>query len=66
VEIFNVKVIFENGETWSPSARLVFGENSRSQVIDFPGVKRVIRRIDFWYKSLGVGFDRADIEVWGK
>jgi hypothetical protein len=66
VELFDVKLTFGNNETWSPSTRLVFGEGTASRAIDLPGARRVIRRIDFFSKSLKPGLDRAVVEVWGR
>jgi len=67
LEMFDIKITFGNGQDWSPATRLVFGEDTRSRVIDLPGADRVIRRMDFYYKSLGaVGGGRATVEVWGK
>lgn len=66
LEMFDIRVSFRNGDDFSPATRLVFGENTRSRVIDLPGGKRFIKRVDFAYKSLGAGFDRADVEIWGK
>ncbi|MBN1939702.1 MAG: hypothetical protein JW843_08950 [Candidatus Aminicenantes bacterium] len=66
LEMYDLKVVFSNGEIYPPPSRLVFGRDTRSRTIDLPGRKRVIRRIDFAYRSLGSGLDRADVEVWGK
>lgn len=53
LEMFNIKITFGNGETFSPATRLLFGAGTMSRVIDLPGEARVIRRIDFFYRSLG-------------
>jgi hypothetical protein len=53
LEMFNVKVTFANGETFSPATRLLFSEGTMSRVIDLPGSARVIRRIDFFYRTTG-------------
>jgi len=66
LEMFNIKVTFGSGQDFSPATQLIFGENSRSRIIDLPGQRRIIKRIDFAYRSLGAGFDRADVEVWGR
>ena len=60
-------MIFGNGERFSPGTRFYFGRDSRSRVIDLPGDARVIRRIEFAYKSVrGGGDGRATIEVYGR
>jgi hypothetical protein len=37
-----------------------------SRVIDVPGADRFIRRVDFFYRSLGAAGGRATVELWGK
>jgi len=37
LEMYDVEVVFGNGDTFSPATRLIFAENSRSRVIDLPG-----------------------------
>ena len=64
VEIFDVVVVFGNGETFSPGTRLVFGQGTTSRVIDLPGALRHIERIEFRYGNLPGG-GRAQVEVWG-
>lgn len=67
LEMFDVRVVFGNGESFSPPTRLHFGADSRSRVIDLPGDARVVRRVEFAYKSVrGGGDGRATIEVFGK
>ncbi len=66
LEMFDIRITFRSGNDFSPATRLVFDESTRSRVIDLPGGRRVISRVDFAYRSLGAGFDRADVEIWGK
>ena len=56
LELYDVKVTFGNGETFSPVTRLLFSAGAMSRVIDLPGNARVIRRIDFFYRSVGGPF----------
>ena len=49
--MYNIKLTFANGETWSPPTRVNFHQGSWSRTIDLPGSARVIRRMDFWYRS---------------
>ncbi len=65
LELYNIVVHFGDGSTFSPETRLVFAEDSRSRVIDLPGGRRVIRRVDFRYGNLPGG-GRAQIELWGR
>jgi hypothetical protein len=67
LEMFDVKFTFGNGETFSPATRIYFREGSRSRVIDLPGDARIIRRIDFFYRSAPFGAQgRAIIHVYGR
>ncbi|HYT83695.1 MAG TPA: hypothetical protein VEK86_09595 [Gemmatimonadales bacterium] len=79
LELFDIKVTFGNGETFSPATRLYFREGTRSRVIDLPGAARIIRRVDFFYRSVfgggaggaggagggGVG-ERATVHLYGR
>src|SRR5882762_8299098 len=51
LEIFNIRITFGNGDTWSPNTRVLFRQGSWSRLIDLPGPARVIRTIEFWYRS---------------
>lgn len=67
VEMYDVKFTFGDGETFSPATRLVFRGGSRSREIDLPGSARVIRRIDFFYRTLlRGGRGRATVHVYGR
>jgi hypothetical protein len=64
VEIWDVVVVFGNGEVFSPGTRLVFGQGSTSREIDLPGGFRHVQRVEFRYGNLPGG-GRAQVEVWG-
>jgi hypothetical protein len=64
LEMFDVRVVFGDGSTYSPPTRLVFEPSSTSRVIDLPGGARVIRRVEFRYGNLPGG-GRAQVELWG-
>jgi hypothetical protein len=69
LEMFDVKLTFGNGETFSPATRFYFREGTRSRVVDLPGAARIIRRIDFFYRSAvfgGQGGGRATVHVYGR
>jgi hypothetical protein len=51
LEMYNIKVTFRNRQAFSPKTRLLFREGSWSRTIDLPGPVRIIRRVDFWYRS---------------
>jgi hypothetical protein len=65
LEMYNVRITFGDGETFSPETRFVFREGSWSRTIDLPGKARVIRKIEFWYRS-ELKRGRATVRVYGK
>ena len=65
LEMYDVVVTFRDGDRFSPPTRLMFGPNSRSQVIDLPGNQRVIQSVAFRYGNLPGG-GRAHVEVFGR
>jgi hypothetical protein len=65
LEMYNIRVVFGNGTAWSPDTRVAFRERSRSRVIDLPGEARVIRRIEFWYRSR-LRRGQATVQVLGR
>src|SRR5688572_19275173 len=64
IELFDITVVFGNGEKFSPGARMVFGPNSTSREIDLPGGARYIDHVEFRYGNLPGG-GRAQVELWG-
>ncbi len=66
IEIYNVVIVYGNGEKENISTRLAFDAGTRSRVIDLQGGKRRIRNIQFSYKTVGSWLDgRAHIIVYG-
>ncbi len=49
--MYNIKLTFGDGETFSPDTRIQFHQGSWSRTIDLPGPVRILRRVDFWYRS---------------
>lgn len=67
LEMFNVRITFGDGQTFSPETRLYFGDDTRSRVIDLPGESRIIRSVEFSYKSVRGGREgRAEVTVLGQ
>ncbi len=64
VEIYDVVVVFGNGDTFPIDARMVFGQGTTSRTIDLPGNTRFIQRIEFRYGNLPGG-GKAQVELWG-
>jgi len=63
IEIFDMVVTMENDETFRPKLRQRFTEGSGSRIIDLPGERRAIKRIDFSYKSLDRREGKGIVEV---
>ena len=65
LEMYDVKINFLNGESYSPAIRHHFTEGSWSRQIDLPGASRVIKSIEFRYKTSHRGEGRANVDVFG-
>ena len=66
LEMRNVRVVFGNGQNYSPPTQYVFSDNERSRFIDLPGQARFIRSVTFNYRSLRTGQGRATITLYGQ
>ncbi|MCA8916390.1 MAG: hypothetical protein KDB90_13350 [Planctomycetes bacterium] len=65
LEMYDIKFTFGNGDDYSPEVRQTFKEGERSRQIDLPGEARVIRKVEFKYKSkLRKG--KATVKLFGK
>ena len=66
IEVSNMVVTFGNGETFKPKLRHKFAEGTGSRIIDLPGERRTIKRIDFNYKSINRREGKGTVEVRGR
>jgi hypothetical protein len=66
IEMNDIRVTFGNGKTFSPKVRAVFRKKTASRVIDLPGNARIIRKVDFKYRSLGKRGKRATVSLYGR
>jgi hypothetical protein len=66
VDIHNMILTFDNGETYKANIRHRFNEGSKSHVIDLPGDRRVIKKIDFNYRSTDRREGKATVAVYGR
>jgi hypothetical protein len=64
LDMYNIRVVFGDGESFSPETRLSFREGSWSRTIDLPGGARNIRRVEFWYRS-ELTRGRAVVRIYG-
>jgi len=51
LELFDVRITFGDGKTFSPTGRFSFTGKSRSRGIALPGAARTIRWINFFYRG---------------
>jgi hypothetical protein len=66
IELYNVVVVYGNGERDKFKTRYVFRGGSRSRDLQFEGGQRRIRAIEFTYKTVGDWQDgRARVLVYG-
>jgi hypothetical protein len=65
VEFKDVHVIYGNGEPDKLEVRNKIPEGGETRPLDLQGRERVIRKIVFWYKTEGVGRQRAVVTAWG-
>ena len=66
VEMRNVRVIFGDGQAFSPSTQLILDDQERSRAIDLPGPGRIIRSVTFNYKSPHTAQGHATITLYGR
>jgi len=66
VAMSNIRVVFGNGDVFSPVTEFVFSDDERSRAINLPGNARIIRNIAFRYRSLRTGQGRATITIYGR
>ena len=66
IEIHDMVVTFDNNKTFKPQLRARFAKGSGSQIIDLPGERRTIKRIDFNYKSINRRQGKGTVEVLGR
>jgi len=66
LELYGLRIRFENGEEYSPDIRVKLLANRDNQIVDLPGRPKRVAQIDFRYRSLIRNTRRAEIEFWGK
>jgi len=66
IEVFDMVVTMGNDETFKPKLRHKFTQGSGSRIIDLPGERRTIKRIDFSYKSINRREGKGIVEVFAR
>jgi len=66
IELFNLVIVYGNGEKQKLETRLIFNQGSRSRMINLNAGKRRIKTIQFTYKTVGTWQDgKARVVVYG-
>ncbi|MEO5592585.1 MAG: hypothetical protein ABIR15_22200 [Chitinophagaceae bacterium] len=66
LEVFDLSVVFDNGQSQKFSVRNIFQPGTGSRVLDLPGNKRRIRSLIFTYRTRGHLFSqRAHVMIYG-
>ncbi len=66
LELLDMTVTFGDGEVFQPKVRHDFRQGSTTRRIDLPGGQRVIKQVDFTYRSPNPEKGRANIELFGQ
>jgi hypothetical protein len=65
IEMYDVRVVLGDGDSYRPATRFVF-DRGEGRTIDLPGERRVVRRVEFVYRSLRAGGRRATVSLYGR
>lgn len=66
IHLLNINIVFGNGSNKNVVFNKKFGAGSMTRIIDLPGNKRIIKKVNINYKSVPAGKGRAVITLWGK
>jgi hypothetical protein len=66
IELRDMVVTFGDGKKFSPNVRHHFDEKTTSRVIDLPGDRRVIKSVDFAYRSTNPREGKARVTLYGR
>ncbi len=65
VRLYDVRVIYANGEVFVPKETSYYRDESRTYYIVLPADKRVIKRVEYRYRNAPEG-KKVRFELWGK
>jgi hypothetical protein len=65
IEMYDVRVVLGDGDTFRPATRFVFDEGE-GRTLELPGDRRVVRRVEFVYRSLRAAGRRAIVSLYGR
>jgi hypothetical protein len=64
IELYKIKVVFADGQTYEPETGHHFKEGDRTHEIELPGKARHVDKVEFYYKS--EHHEPAVVELLGK
>jgi len=65
VELYKMRVVLGDGDVFTPENRLVL-ERGEGRVLRLPGEHRVVRRVEFVYRSLHGAGRHATVTLFGR
>jgi hypothetical protein len=65
LNLIRMQITYDGGTTQKIETRNNISQGGESRVIDLPGAKRSIRRIDFWYDTKGILRGKAKVTIVG-
>jgi hypothetical protein len=65
LNLMRMQITYDGGMTQKIETRHNIPQGGESRVIDLPGAKRSIRRIDFWYDTKGILRGKAKVTIVG-
>jgi hypothetical protein len=65
IELYEVKVILGDGDTFRPGTRFVF-DRGEGRTMFLPNGRRVVRRVEFVYRSIRGEGGRATVSLFGR
>lgn len=66
VQMLDLKVHFDNGQIFDVGLAKQIPAGGHTQFIDLPGGPRVIRRVEFHYRSVGTHRGKAVVHLWAR
>lgn len=66
LEMYKTRVTFGNDQIFEPRTRHVFDGNDRTRRIDFPGGARAVKKVEFWYRSVGRRTGKATVQLFAQ
>jgi hypothetical protein len=66
LKIIDVKVHFENGDVQDVPVRSEINQGGETRVIDLTGGARRLKKLEFWYSTIGTEKGKSRVAVWGR